>query len=63
VKAASSQELVPTVRYEDTERAGNEPPASDSGARVGGKLPASGLGADLPSAPFDSEVMEIGEDP
>jgi hypothetical protein len=74
VKAASGREPIPMgvfasnqykplVRNEDTERASDEPPASDLGARVGDELPASALWADPSSSPSDPEVMEIDEDP
>jgi len=60
-KAASGQEPVPTsifasdqhkplVCYKGLEQASDGPPAL-------------GLGADQPSAPFDSEFMELEEDP
>jgi ribonuclease HI len=73
VKAASGREPVPTgvftndqykpsVRYEDTKQAGDEPPTSDSGAGFGGQLPASDSGADPPSTPSNPKVMEIDED-
>ena len=46
----TSDEHKPLVRYEGLEQA-------DDGS------PASGLGANQPSAPSDLEVMELDEDP
>jgi hypothetical protein len=58
----ASNQYKPLVRYEDTEWASDEPPTSDSRAGVSGELPASALGADPPSSPFDPKVMEIDAD-
>jgi hypothetical protein len=51
------------VHYEGPEQAGNEPPASGSGARASNKPLASGSRADLLTASSDPEVMKINEDP
>jgi hypothetical protein len=53
----------PLVHYEAPEQASNEPPTSSSGARASNTSLASGLGADLPVAPPDPEVMEMNKDP
>jgi hypothetical protein len=51
-----------SVRFEEPGKAGNEPPTSGLGARASDKSLASSLGADLPAALSDPELMEIDED-